>query len=275
MMVPRLKVGSATVHLLNDGFWWDDGGAMFGIVPKVLWNREKRADADNKIHMSLVCPLVLVNNEVILIDAGIGNRLGDRERSIYRPERGTGLAGCMQELGVEAGDVTLVVLSHLHFDHCGGVIHKDACGAAELAFPNARYVMQRREYETALRPATARDAAAYPHAAESLPPTTGRPPALGDGGGSRPPSGRTRGTIPAKRVGADRPRAGFRRRCSEHPEETSLQDPAGHPSRQLEALARQSLDVQELPGPSSASPRLPRVRALRRPRGRLEPGGRR
>jgi glyoxylase-like metal-dependent hydrolase (beta-lactamase superfamily II) len=170
MQIPHLAIGRATVHFLNDGFWWDDGGAMFGIVPKELWVREKPADDRNRIHMSLACPLIQVDGEVILIDAGIGDRLRGKEADIYRPDRGTGLVGCLARLGLEPTDVTMVVLSHLHFDHCGGIVARTGSGALGPTFPRARHIVQRQELEAALQPTNPRDAAAYRHVAECLEP---------------------------------------------------------------------------------------------------------
>jgi glyoxylase-like metal-dependent hydrolase (beta-lactamase superfamily II) len=181
MHIPALQVGSADIRFLNDGFWWDDGGAMFGVVPKDLWDRHKPADAHNRIHMSLVCPLIITDNEVILVDTGIGNRLEARERDIYHPDRGAGLAGGLRQIGLEPSDVTIVVLSHLHFDHCGGVVERTDTGSPRLAFPHARHLIQRQEWDVALHPTNPRDAAAYRHAPECLGSLTDRQLDLLDG----------------------------------------------------------------------------------------------
>ena len=174
MKLPRLTIGRATVHLLNDGFWWDDGGAMFGIVPKALWSREKPSDDANRIHMSLVCPLIEVDGELILVDTGIGNRLSEKEAGIHRPERGAGLGGCLRRLGYEPDDITMVVLSHLHFDHCGGLVQRTGSGHLLPTFPRARYVVQQRELAQATAPDNPRDAAAYRHVPECLAPLAPR-----------------------------------------------------------------------------------------------------
>ena len=187
--IPERLVGAATVHLLNDGFWWDDGGAMFGPVPKELWAREHPADDRNRIHMSLLCPLIVTDGEVILVDTGIGDRLTDKEQRIYRPERGTGIIGTLAHLGIEPADVTMVILSHLHFDHCGGVVRRLPTGPGRtLAFPRARHVIQRREWDVALKPPNAREAAAYRHAEECLAPLRGSRLHLIDGAAALTPS---------------------------------------------------------------------------------------
>ena len=83
-----LKAGDIAIHFLNDGLWWDDGGAQFGIVPREVWQREKRPNQRGRITLSLTCPLIVTRSELILVDTGIGNRLSPREQTIfYAPAR--------------------------------------------------------------------------------------------------------------------------------------------------------------------------------------------
>lgn len=163
-----LKVGDVTIHFLNDGFWWDDGGAQFGIVPRELWEKEKPANARHRIKMSLTCPLIVTGKELVLVDTGIGNRLSEREQAIYTPERGEGLVGGLRTLGFTPEDVTHVILSHLHFDHVGGVIDKSSSGEVRPIFTRARMYIQKNEWDLALAPSDERLAAAYRHAPECL-----------------------------------------------------------------------------------------------------------
>jgi glyoxylase-like metal-dependent hydrolase (beta-lactamase superfamily II) len=163
-----LRAGDITIHFLNDGFWWDDGGAQFGIVPKELWQKEKPANARNRIKMSLTCPLILTGKEVILVDTGIGNRLNARETEIYTPERKEGIVGELRALGLTPEDVTHVILSHLHFDHVGGVIDKKEDGTIRSVFYRAKHCIQKAEWELATKPPDERLAAAYRHAPECL-----------------------------------------------------------------------------------------------------------
>ncbi len=167
---PMLQAGDMTIHFLNDGLWWDDGGAQFGIVPREVWQREKRPNERGRIALSLTCPLIITPSEVILVDTGIGNRLSARERQFFTPQRGSGLTGQLRTLGYAPADVTQVVLSHLHFDHVGGLIHKTDDGTLTPVFPNARVVLQRAEWELAIHPPDERLAAAYRHAPECLEP---------------------------------------------------------------------------------------------------------
>ena len=165
-----LQAGNVTIHFLNDGFWWDDGGAQFGIVPKELWEKEKPANARNRIKLSLNCPLIVTGKEIILVDTGIGNRLNARETAIYTPERNGGIIAGLHALGLEPQDVTHVILSHLHFDHVGGVIDKKESGAVRPVFPGARHFIQKAEWKLAMAPTDERLAVAYRHAPECLEP---------------------------------------------------------------------------------------------------------
>lgn len=170
MVRGMVQAGDVTIHFLNDGFWWDDGGAQFGIVPREVWQREKPPNARGRIRMSLTCPLIVTGPHLMLVDTGIGNRLTEREQRFFTPQRGSGLAGQLRGLGYTPSDVTHVVLSHLHFDHLGGVVTRVADGTMTPTFPNARVVVQRAEWELATRPRDERLAAAYRHAPECLDP---------------------------------------------------------------------------------------------------------
>ena len=165
-----LSAGDITIHFLNDGFWWDDGGAQFGIVPREIWQREKKPNERGRIKMSLTCPLIVTGDELILVDTGIGNRLSEREQQFFTPQRGAGLIGQLRALGYALEDVTHIVLSHLHFDHLGGVIDKTDDDTTTPLFPNARIIMQQAEWELALKPSDERMSAAYRHAPECLEP---------------------------------------------------------------------------------------------------------
>jgi len=116
----------------------------------------------------LTCPLILTGNEVILVDTGIGNRLSERERQIYDPEPADRLTDGLRELGLTPEDITHVVLSHLHFDHVGGVIDKSPTSEIRPIFSKARFYLQKAEREIALAPMDERLAAAYRHAPECL-----------------------------------------------------------------------------------------------------------
>ncbi len=172
MGVPHLRVGEFTIYLLSDGLWRNDGGCMFGIVPRVLWQREHPADERNRVSLGLTCPLVVRGKEAILIDTGIGNRLSEAESEAYCHAEEK-LSDGLRELGMEPGDVTYVFLSHLHFDHCGGVVRRDRSGSLKPAFPKARYLIQRGEYDVARNHPNVRLRAAYRHVEQCFEPLKG------------------------------------------------------------------------------------------------------
>ncbi len=169
MAVNQITVGDFQIALLSDGLWRNDGGCMFGVVPRALWQREHPADDDNRIALNLTCPLILRGDMAVLVDTGIGNRLSAVERKIF--DHGEGwLPDGLRALGIEPGDVTHVVLSHLHFDHCGGIVRRRASGVLEAAFPRARVMVQRGELEVARGSRNERLRAAYRHVQECLAP---------------------------------------------------------------------------------------------------------
>lgn len=174
---PKIAIGSFTVAFLTDGLWRNDGGCMFGVVPRELWKREHPPDEQNRIRLNLTCPLIIRGSDAILVDCGIGNRLSDVERKIF--DHGDGwLPDHLHALGMELGDITAVICSHLHFDHAGGLVRRRHSGVLEAAFPRARIFLQKGELEIARAPRNQRLHAAYRHAAEILAPNLARVEAL-------------------------------------------------------------------------------------------------
>ena len=169
-----LTVGRLRCHLLEAGLQHLDGGAMFGVVPKPLWERRIPADARNRIPLALRCMLVEHDDGLVLIDTGLGNKEDAKFRDIYGVEnagtRGpTALEDAIDELGFTPDDIRCVINTHLHFDHAGGNTYRDPQGAVRLAFPRARYVVQRRELDFASHP-NERTQASYPrHNFETVP----------------------------------------------------------------------------------------------------------
>jgi glyoxylase-like metal-dependent hydrolase (beta-lactamase superfamily II) len=165
----KIQIGEFTIAFLSDGIWRNDGGCMFGVAPRELWQREHPADQQNRIRLNLTCPLIMRGREAILVDTGIGNRLSAVERRIFDHGDGWLLDG-LRILGMEPGDVTHVLLSHLHFDHCGGLVRRRASGGFEPAFPRARIFVQKGEIEIARGSRNERLRAAYRHVEECLEP---------------------------------------------------------------------------------------------------------
>lgn len=161
MTIPVHQLGELKISLVTDGEFRLDGGAMFGVVPKTLWQRAKPADELNRISMVTNCMLVERGNELLLVDTGIGDKNDEKFRKIFGLRDGDRrLPEAIRAAGYELGDVTHVLLSHLHFDHCGWNAREAADGSLKPTFPNARYWMQRGEVAHAREPSE-RDAASY------------------------------------------------------------------------------------------------------------------
>jgi len=164
-LVERLKIGALTVHAIQAGGQKLDGGAMFGVVPKPLWEKRIPADERNRIQLGMRCLLVEHPSGLILIDTGAGNKEEARFKDIYGIEneggsRMTLLEDGLASVGVRPSDVVLVINTHLHFDHAGGNTRLRPDGQLEISFPNATYIIKRGEYEYATHP-NERTAASY------------------------------------------------------------------------------------------------------------------
>ncbi|MCX8079996.1 MAG: MBL fold metallo-hydrolase [Bacteroidia bacterium] len=146
-----------TVHA---GFFKLDGGAMFGVVPKSIWNKINPADENNMCSWAMRCLLVQDGNRNILIDNGIGNKQDEKFFSYYYLHGNETLDGSLKKIGLSRNDITDVVLTHLHFDHCGGSIEKTNDGKFVPAFPNARYWSNEEHWNWAVNP-NAREKASF------------------------------------------------------------------------------------------------------------------
>jgi glyoxylase-like metal-dependent hydrolase (beta-lactamase superfamily II) len=129
-----------------------DGGAMFGVVPRLLWSRYVKPDDQNLIPLALRSLLIQTSERLILIDNGIGNKQDEKFLRHLNIFGGLGLEGGLKEAGFSRQDVTDVILTHLHFDHCGGGIYFDNDGQYAATFPNARYWVSRVQWENAMNP---------------------------------------------------------------------------------------------------------------------------
>ena len=138
--------------LLPTGTFKLDGGAMFGIVPKRMWNKANPADENNLCTWALNCLLIETAGRKILVDCSIGDKQDAKWRSYFEPSGALSPLPLLAGQGISAEEITDVFLTHLHFDHCGGNTRLDAAGRAEPSFPRARYFVQRGEWEDAIRP---------------------------------------------------------------------------------------------------------------------------
>jgi glyoxylase-like metal-dependent hydrolase (beta-lactamase superfamily II) len=146
-----MKFGEFELHIVSDGFQRLDGGAMFGVVPRVLWERTNPPDERNRILMGLNCLLIRAYGENILIDTGIGGKEEPKFCDIYGVEQKPGLIANLKKLGLEPEDIDLVINTHLHFDHCGGNT-RIVDGKVVPTFPKAKYLVQKGEFKDATQP---------------------------------------------------------------------------------------------------------------------------
>jgi glyoxylase-like metal-dependent hydrolase (beta-lactamase superfamily II) len=153
-----LKLGDLEFHVLVAGHFSLDGGAMFGVVPKTFWEKSTPADARNRIRLAMNCLLVRAGGKTILVETGAGAKVSAKFRDIYSLE-GPFLNERLQDYGLDPSEIDVVINTHLHFDHCGGNtrVEKDKVVAS---YPNAKYVVQRGEFEHAKHP-NERDHASY------------------------------------------------------------------------------------------------------------------
>lgn len=156
-LVRSRDLGGMRIHALDAGIQRLDGGAMFGVVPKPLWERRIPADEKNRIALGMRCLLIEHESELVLIETGLGNKESDKFMGIYGIENAASspdpgpdrLHEAIRGAGFSPSDITTVIDTHLHFDHAGGNTYRDEDGEVRLAFPNAKYYVQRGEWEYA------------------------------------------------------------------------------------------------------------------------------
>jgi glyoxylase-like metal-dependent hydrolase (beta-lactamase superfamily II) len=150
------------ITVINTGFFKLDGGAMFGVVPRRIWEKLNPPDENNLCTWAMRCLLVEINDRKILIDAGIGDKQDARFRSHFEPHGTNSLLQNLDNQGIKAEDITDVFLTHLHFDHCGGVLSKYMTnnsipkiggeGSLVPTFPNATHWSNKRHWDWAMHP---------------------------------------------------------------------------------------------------------------------------
>ncbi|HID94421.1 MAG TPA: MBL fold metallo-hydrolase [bacterium (Candidatus Stahlbacteria)] len=146
-----MKLGNFEIFLISDGNFWLDGGAMFGVVPKVLWEKTNPADQLNRIELGLNCCLIRAKNRNILIDTGVGDKLDRKFANMYRIKKSRNISDSLKAIGLSEADIDIVINTHLHFDHCGGNT-KVEDGSFAPRFKKAKYLIQRQEWEDATHP---------------------------------------------------------------------------------------------------------------------------
>ncbi len=169
-LLQSTQLGSLRIHAIQAGGQRLDGGAMFGVVPKVLWQRKIEADERNRIQMGMRCLLIEHPDGLVLLDSGAGNKEEQKFMDIYGmelqadvPEQRadeTALEAGIRSAGFTPEDVKVVINTHLHFDHAGGNTRRTAEGVVVPTFANAAYIVQAGEYEWATN-TNERTAASY------------------------------------------------------------------------------------------------------------------
>jgi glyoxylase-like metal-dependent hydrolase (beta-lactamase superfamily II) len=148
-----MNIGNYTIRLVDAGRFRLDGGAMFGVVPKTLWEKQKSADEHNRILMSTNLLLIEGHQKKILVDTGIGDKFSEKLAGIYAVDHSEyNLQKSLGSLNLSTEDITDVILTHLHFDHTGGATFRDRSGAIKPTFPRAKYYVQNRQFARALQP---------------------------------------------------------------------------------------------------------------------------
>ncbi len=153
-----MKLGDLEFHIVSAGNVLFDGGAMFGVIPKPMWEKKMPADARNRITLSMNCLVIRAGGKRILVETGAGDKMSPKLRDIYGLD-GPLLLDGLRALDLRPEDIDLVINTHLHFDHCGGNTRIEQDQVIPT-FPNARYLVQVGELDHAMHP-TVRDRASY------------------------------------------------------------------------------------------------------------------
>ena len=147
-----MQVGDVVINVVSDGTWWQDAGAHFGLVPRVLWEPLVALDDRHRVRMALNCLLIRSSGRTILVDTGLGSKLSEKERRKFGVQGPYRLLEHLEELGVLPEDVDIVINTHLHSDHSGGNTILNSHGRPVPTFPRAEYWIQRLEWADARYP---------------------------------------------------------------------------------------------------------------------------
>ena len=155
----NMEIGKYKLKIITSSYFGLDGGAMFGVVPKVLWSRTNPSDDSNRIRLSAQHLILESDSRKIIIDTGMGNKWDEKSKSIYAVDENNSMESALKQIRYSRDDITDVILTHLHFDHAGGSTILEN-GKPVPAFPNAKYYVQKRQYDQAINPSD-KDRASY------------------------------------------------------------------------------------------------------------------
>lgn len=147
-----MRIGDVNLSLVSDGTYWEDGGGLFGLVPRTLWEQVMAPDSRHRLPFTLRCLLIETGSRRILVDTGYGDKLPAKERAFISLKGERRLLGSLAQRGLGPDDIDLVINTHLHSDHCGGNTQPGLGGAAVATFPRATYCVQRLELADAEYP---------------------------------------------------------------------------------------------------------------------------
>lgn len=147
-----MRFGNVDLHLVSDGTYWEDGGGLFGLVPKALWQKIAEPDERNRLCFEMRSLLIKTHEQRILVDTGYGDKLSEKQRGFISLEGERRLLKSLGELGIGPLDIDLIINTHLHSDHCGGNTRFDEDSNLVPTFPWATYCVQRLELADASFP---------------------------------------------------------------------------------------------------------------------------
>ncbi len=148
-----MKIANYEISVIETGYVSLDGGAMFGVVPKPLWSKSNPADDLNRIILAMRLLLIKSADRIILVDAGVGNKMNEKLSKIYNVDHTKyNLLNSLSEKKIKPEDITDVIVTHLHFDHIGGATYFDDKDELQLTFPNAIHHVQKKHWEWAMKP---------------------------------------------------------------------------------------------------------------------------
>ena len=162
MISQKLVIGDFQIYWLNGGNFRLDGGTMFGAVPKVLWERKCKADAANTLPFCNDIMLVKTPEHNIIIDTGLGNKLTEKQLSIFQVTAPWSVIDDLAELDLSPQNIDFVLLTHCDFDHAGGIVMHDSSGNEKLTFPDAVHYVQKTEWEDVELPCRRAQATYWP-----------------------------------------------------------------------------------------------------------------
>lgn len=149
---PQFQIGEYKITVIPVGELALDGGAMFGVVPKVLWNKLLPADEANRIPLALNCLLIEYRDEICLLDTGVGTKFSPKHREMYGIQKECAMEILLEPLGITPDDITKLMFTHLHFDHAGGATRFDESGQVIPTFKNAQCLVHKGEWCDACNP---------------------------------------------------------------------------------------------------------------------------